>query len=159
MLAAQIGPHTSGACRVLEARRDRTIPWAYLHVFLFTALAAVGAGLHLIGYAHDPHYDIPPATVVATIAIPVTVFIVIRYLLQLWLVSARAPNTPVQLAAALLPALAILVAAIGAPLWVALLVVLASPVLLVLTFELGAWRTLDAQLARVAAPPPISSVE
>ena len=97
---------------------------------------------------------------VATIAIPVTVFIVIRYALQLWLVSAPPPSTAIQLAAALLPALAILVAAIGAPLWVALLIVLASPVLLVVTFELGAWRTLDRQLHSLASPKsPTSLVE
>lgn len=144
----------------LEARRDRTISWAYLHVFLFTALAAVGAGLHLIGYAHDPHYDIPPTTIVATIAVPVTVFIVIRYVLRTWLVSARPPNTPVQVTAALLPLIAITLTGLSVPIWVALLLVLASPVLLILTFELGAWRTLDQQLHSLASPnSPTSLVE
>jgi low temperature requirement protein LtrA len=144
----------------LEARRDRTIVWAYLHVFLFTALAAVGAGLHLIGYAADPHYELSATAVVAATAIPVAAFMLIRYALQFWLVSAAPPLTLVQLLAIALPILAIVLAALGLPVWLCHLLVLLAPASIILTYELGAWRTLDLQLNALPLPnSPASSVE
>ena len=45
-------------------------------------------GLHVIGYAYDPEYEVGVTTVVASIAVPVLVFMIVRYLMQAWLVSA-----------------------------------------------------------------------
>lgn len=138
-------PHAS----VLTARRDKAVPWGYGHIVLFSAIAAVGAGLHVVGYAHDPDYDIGGTLVVASVAIPVIVFMIVRDLLQAWLVSALPHGGVAQLAVTALPAIAIALAAGGVPVGVCLLVVLASPVSVILSFELGGWRTLDTQLARV----------
>jgi len=135
----------------LEARRKKSLPWGYAHVFLYAAIAAVGAGLHLVGYAHDPRYDIAATTVVTAIAVPVIVFMVVRYFLQAWLVSALPHNGLVQVGATVLPALAIGLAALGAPVWACLLVILGSPLTVIVWFELGGWRSLDTQLARVVA--------
>ena len=38
---------------VLAVRRGKVVPWAYGHLVLFAATAAVGAGLHVIGYVYD----------------------------------------------------------------------------------------------------------
>lgn len=133
----------------LAARRDRVLPWGYGHIFLFAGIAAVGAGLHVIGYAHDPHYEVHATTVVASIAVPVIAFMIVRYLTQAWLVSALPRDSVFQIAATLLPVIAIALAAAAAPVWACLLVVLASPISVVLAFELGGWRSLDTQLARV----------
>ncbi|BDV29581.1 low temperature requirement protein A [Microbacterium terricola] len=138
-------PHAS----VLAARREKAIPWGYAHILLFAAIAAVGAGLHLVGYAYDPEYDVDDTTVAASIALPVVIFMVVRYGLQAWLLSGSPRDGVVQLAAAALPVLAIALAAAGVPLWACLIVVLASPLSVILSFELGGWRALDAQLARV----------
>jgi len=74
---------------------------------------------------------------------------IVRDLLQAWLVSALPHGGVAQLAVTALPAIAIALAAGGVPVGVCLLVVLASPVSVILSFELGGWRTLDTQLARV----------
>ena len=141
-------PHAT----LLESRRSKAILWGYGHVLLFTAIAAVGAGFHLVGYLRDPHYELAPTAVVTAIGIPVAVFLGVRFLLHAWLVSALPPGRVVQLAAVLLPVLATALAAAGVPVGVCLLIVLAAPVSIVAWFELGGWRALDAQLARAATP-------
>jgi len=138
-------PHAAA----LEARRERTIPWVYGHIVLYAAIAAVGAGLHVIGYADDPEYDVDAAAVVASVAVPVIVFMIVRYLLQAWLVSAPPRDSVVQVAAAVLPVIAVALAALGLPVWVCVLVVLASPMSIIISFEVGTWRSLEVQLARV----------
>ena len=138
-------PHAT----VLEARREKTIPWVYGHVFLYAAIAAVGAGLHVIGYAYDPEYSVGVTTVVASIAVPVIVFMIVRYLMQAWLVSAPPRDSVLQSAATVLPVIAVVLAAAGVPVWACLLVVLASPVAVIVSFELSTWRSLEDQLARV----------
>ena len=140
-------PHAA----VLTARRGKAIPWGYGHILLYGAIAAVGAGLHVIGYSFDPEYDIDETTVAASIAIPVIVFMIVRYALQAWLVSAPPRDSVVQVAAMALPAVGIVLAAGGVALWACLLAVLASPLSVIVWFELGGWRSLDAQLARAIA--------
>ena len=44
---------------------------------------------------------------------------------------------------------ATVLAAAGVPVWACLLVVLASPVAVIVSFELSTWRSLEDQLARV----------
>lgn len=133
---------------LLESRRRKVIFWAYGHVFLFTAIAGVGAGFHLVGYLPDPEFDLDDSTVVMAVAVPVGVFLVVRYLLHAWLVSALPPGGLPQAAAVILPVGAIALAVGGAPVGICLLIVLAAPVSIILWFELGGWRALDAQLAR-----------
>ena len=118
-------------------------------MFLYAAIAAVGAGLHVIGYAYDPEYDVGVTTVVASIAVPVIVFMIVRYLMQAWLVSAPPRDSVLQSAATVLPVIAVVLAAAGVPVWACLLVVLASPVSIIVSFELSTWRSLEDQLARV----------
>jgi low temperature requirement protein LtrA len=141
-------PHAS----VLVARRTKVLSWAYAHVFLWGAIAAVGAGLYVSGEAREPGSDVQSTTVVASIAIPVIVFTLVRCLMQSSLVSALPHDHLVQIAAAALPGIAIVLSGAGLAISGCLLIVLASPVSVVLSFELGGWRSLDAQLERVTGP-------
>lgn len=143
-------PHGLG----LSSRRDRVLPWAYGHIVLFTAIAATGAGLHVVGYAYDPDHPVAVPTVVAVMAVPVLIFMLIRDLLHAWLTSAAPRTIPIHLASLVLPVLALLFALLGSPLWACLLVVLASPLVVIVGYEAGGWKTLDAQLARILAPSP-----
>ncbi|KAA9111604.1 low temperature requirement protein A [Microbacterium rhizomatis] len=136
---------------VLAVRRDRAFPWGYGHVLVFGAIAAVGAGLHVIGYSFDEHYEVSTVTVIVSVAVPVLLYLASLFAIHAWLVSGLPRNSLSQVSTMLLPVLAIVLAAVGWPLWACLLVVLASPVLLIVTYELGAWRTLAAQLDRVLA--------
>lgn len=131
---------------ILAVRRSKAFPWGYGHLVVFASIAAVGAGLHVIGYVYDDHYEVSTLTVITAIAVPVIVFMVSLYLLHAWLVSSFPKNSLVQTGTLLLPVLAIIVAAAGAPLWMGLLPVVLSPVLIVLSFERGAWRALEAQV-------------
>lgn len=120
-------------------------------MLVFASIAAIGAGLHVIGYVYDDHYHVSNTVAIASIAIPVVVFMLSLYLLHSWLVSAFAKNAWLQTSALALPVLAIIFAAVGWPLWACLLLIALAPMMIVLSFELGAWRTLDAQVARAVA--------
>ena len=136
---------------VLAVRRSKAFVWGYGHVLVFASIAAIGAGLHVIGYVYDDHYHVSNTVAIASIAIPVVVFMLSLYLLHSWLVSAFAKNAWLQTSALALPVLAIIFAAVGWPLWACLLLIALAPMMIVLSFELGAWRTLDAQVARAVA--------
>lgn len=134
---------------ILAVRRSKALVWGYGHIALFAAIAAVGAGLHVIGYVYDEHYHVSTLTAISSIAIPVLAFMVTLYLLHAWLVSEFPKNSPLQISVIALPVVAIIGAALGWPLWACLLIVVSSPILIVLSYELGAWRALEAQLVRV----------
>jgi low temperature requirement protein LtrA len=133
---------------ILEVRRSKGMLWGFGHIFLFAAIAAVGAGLHVIGYVYDELYEVSDLTAIASIAIPVLVFLVTLYLLHSWLLSEFTRHSGLQAVVLALPVFAIVLAALGAPLWLCLLVIVLSPIAIVFSFELGAWRALDAQLTR-----------
>jgi low temperature requirement protein LtrA len=134
---------------ILAVQRTKALVWGYGHILVFAAIAAVGAGLHVVAYVYDEHYHVSTLTAISSIAIPVLVFMVSLYLLHAWLVSGFPKNAPLQISVLALPVIAIVLAAVGWPLWVCLLVLVVSPVAVVLSFELGAWRALEAQLVRV----------
>ncbi|GAB6857652.1 hypothetical protein JCM13591A_17570 [Microbacterium xylanilyticum] len=133
----------SGA--VLAAHRDRAFVWGYGHALVFASIAAVGAGLHLIGYAYGEH-ALPTSTVIPMIAVPVMVFVLSVALLHLHLVRRRTRGLPIHVLAGVLPAAGVAAAAAGWALWACLLAVLAGPVLLVVAYEAGGWRHLDEAL-------------
>lgn len=133
---------------ILSVQRSKAFPWGYGHFFVFGSIAAIGAGLHVIGYVYDEHYHVSTFVAIASIAIPVITFMLSLYLLHSWLVSAFAKNAWVQTTALALPVLAMLLAAADGPLWACLLLITLSPAAIVVSFELGAWRTLDAQVHR-----------
>ena len=136
---------------ILAVRRSKASLWGYGHVVLFAAIAAVGAGLHVIGYVYDEQYHVSTLTAISSIAVPVLAFMITLYLLHAWLVSEFPKNSPLQIAVLALPVLAMVLAAAGVPLWLCLLTIVISPIAVVLSFELGDWRALDAQLDRALA--------
>lgn len=57
---------------VLEVERIRKgFPWAYSHLVIFGPIAAVGAGLHVAGYAVEDPEHVSISTAVTTIAVAV----------------------------------------------------------------------------------------
>jgi low temperature requirement protein LtrA len=133
---------------ILEVHRTRAFVWGYAHAIIFLAIAAVGASLHLIGYVFDPEVHMPTVTVITALAVSVMVYSLAIYAIHAWLTREPTKNVALQLPGVLLPAAAIALAAAGMPLWLCLLVVLAGPVGVVLAYETGGWRGIDAQLHR-----------
>ena len=130
---------------ILAVHRKRSFVWGYGHALVFASIAAVGAGLHLIGYAYGEH-ALPTSTVIPMIAVPVMVFVLSVALLHLHLVRRRTRGLPIHVLAGVLPAAGVAAAAAGWALWACLLAVLAGPVLLVVAYEAGGWRHLDQAL-------------
>lgn len=133
---------------VLAARRTKAFPWGYGHVAIYGGIAATGAGLHVVGYVYDHHYEVSATAATVSIAVPVLIYAVALYAINTWLVSGFIVNAPLQLGMLSLPLIAIGVSLLGVPLWACLLIVLLSPALIIVSFELGAWRRLDETLER-----------
>jgi low temperature requirement protein LtrA len=136
---------------VLAVHRQRSFVWGYGHAIIFASVAAVGAGLHAIGYAYHHEHPLPTLTVMLMIAIPVIVFLVSLALVHAWIVQSLRAMW-VQVVAVLLSALGIVLAATGSPLWLCLLVVLAGPVFIVVVYESGGWRLAQRILERALTP-------
>jgi low temperature requirement protein LtrA len=134
---------------ILAVRRSKALLWGGGHIVIFGAIAAVGAGLHVIGYLYDEHYHVSTLTAITSVSLPVLVFMVGLKLIHTWLLGKFPPNSPLQLAVVALPLIAIAMAAIGWPFWACLLTVALSPVAIVLSYEAGEWRALQAQLDHV----------
>lgn len=131
---------------VLEHRRSRGYVWGYAHIAVYASIAAVGAGLHVVAYQFDDHYEVTTVTAVTAIAVPVLTFGVALGFLQIWLIGRLPRSIAVQSLGVLLPVSAILLARAGVPEWVCLLFVLGGPAAVVVSYELGGWRVLAAQL-------------
>lgn len=62
--------------------RDRTRLWPFVfsHFFMYASIAAVGAGLHVAAYEVQHHNKLGLTGAVAAIAVPVTTFLLLTYL-------------------------------------------------------------------------------
>ncbi len=60
---------------LLHAHRDRSFAFGYLHIPLFAAIVATGAGLHTAAYYVEDHSEIGSIGTVFSVAIPVGVYI------------------------------------------------------------------------------------
>lgn len=133
---------------ILAVNRHKAFAWGYGHAFVYAAIAGVGAGLHVVAYVFDDHYHVSTFAAILAIALPVLVFMVALYALHTWLVGEFSRNLPVQSLALVLPIIGVVLAGVGSPLWLCLLFVLAGPVAIVVSYELGAWRTLQTQVEK-----------
>jgi hypothetical protein len=71
------------------------------------------------------------------------------YALHAWLVASPSKN-PAHVITFTAPVAAAILAAAGWPLWACLLAVLASPLTVIVSYELFEWKSLSSQLDRVA---------
>ncbi|MBS1672627.1 MAG: low temperature requirement protein A [Actinobacteria bacterium] len=131
---------------ILAVHRGRSFVWGYGHAFIFASVAAVGAGLHTIGFAYRHEDPLATPVVILMIAIPVIVFMVSIALLHSYLLHSVMKGLPLHALATVLPLLGIALAYTGLPLWACLLVVLAGPVVVVVAYEAGGWRLAQRHL-------------
>lgn len=130
---------------LLGRRRDRSFGWGYGHLPLYAAIAGVGAGLHVAAlYAEHhlasesggDHEVIGQLGAVVAIAAPLAVYVVLLYAGYAYLVGEFDPfhSLPLMASVALL-AVALLLAAAGAPLVICLLVLVLVPAVTVVAYE------------------------
>lgn len=137
---------------VLARHPRRGFVWGYGHMFLFGSLVGIGAGLHVAAtvIAHEAHVD--AAFALLTVAIPVLVFEISLFTIYALLVREFDPfHVWLFLGAVAVLAISVLAVSWGASIGVALLIVAASPAVIVVGFETVGYRHQAAALERNAA--------
>jgi hypothetical protein len=76
---------------VLHAHRDRAFGWGYGQMLIVTAIVATGAGLHVAAYFIEHKAHISALATVLTVAVPVSGFLGLIYLLYYYLVRRFDP--------------------------------------------------------------------
>ncbi|WP_329218474.1 low temperature requirement protein A [Streptomyces microflavus] len=121
---------------ILVHRRNRGYLFGYGHIPLFIGVAGAGAGLHVAGLYLEHHAEISETAVVLALVLPVSLYLLVVYLLHSLLVSAgdRFHLLLIALSLAVLLASALL-AATGAPAAVCLIVAMLAPFVTVVGYE------------------------
>jgi low temperature requirement protein LtrA len=143
------------AADLLHAHRERSFSFGYLHIAVFGAIVATGAGLHTAAYYVEEHSTLGSVGTVLSVAIPVGVYIGLIYVLYGLMVGAwDALHVLLAVLTAGALAAAVVAAAAGVPMTACLLIVTLAPVVTVVGFEVIGHRHVSA-----ATNTPASSVE
>jgi low temperature requirement protein LtrA len=143
---------TVPSAEVLHVHRERLFPWGYGHMLIFGSIAATGAGLHVAAYyiGHEAH--IGATATVLTVAVPVAVFVLAVFALYTYLVRAVDPFHIALLAGtAALLVLPVMLATLGAPMAVCLVVLMLAPVVPVIGYETIGYRHMAIAVQRTLA--------
>jgi low temperature requirement protein LtrA len=129
------------AAELLDAHRERSFWFGYLHIPLFAAIVATGAGLHTAAYYVEEQSVIGSIGTVFSVVVPVAVYITLVYLLYSLMVRTwdRFHVLLVTLTGLVLVA-AVVAAALGVPMAVCLLIATLAPAVSVVGFELVGHR-------------------
>ncbi len=76
---------------ILSRRRDLGVRWAYAHLAIYSAIAAVGAGLHAVAYYLEHHSELGAIGSTLTVAIPLCAYVIAVYMLFHLLLPGRDP--------------------------------------------------------------------
>ncbi|WP_426517195.1 low temperature requirement protein A [Diaminobutyricibacter sp. McL0618] len=134
---------------ILSRHRRRAVVWGYSHVFIYAAIAATGAGLHVSAFVIEGTTDIGTLGATLAVAIPVLVFSIALFLLYTYLVHQGDPFHVLLFAGTvLLLVAAVVVAAAGGSIGTCLILVTLSPAVVVVGFETVGHRHEAVALAR-----------
>lgn len=129
------------AADVLHAHRERSFWFGYLHMPVFGAIVATGAGLHTAAYFIQHHSVLSSVATVMTVVIPVGVYIALVYVMYvLMLRSGDAFHLLLVALTAAVLVVAVVLAAVGVPTAVCLLVACLAPMVSVVGFEVVGHR-------------------
>ena len=138
---------------ILHARRDRSFVWGYGHMIVFAAIVATGAGLHVAAYFIEHKAHIGPVATLLTVAVPVSIYLLMIYalyayligrfdLLHAWLLG----GTVVVIAAAIVGAMA------GIGMTWCLIILMLAPVVTIVGYEVRGHRHQIEALATQSGP-------
>jgi low temperature requirement protein LtrA len=138
---------------ILQRHRRRAFAWGYLHITLFGAIVAVGAGLHLIALRIEESEPVGGSEV-GLIAGAVGAFALAAFAVRgVLLRTLRGLHVLLFAAATLLLLTAMTIAAMGAPPLLSGVLVILSPLVVVLGHELIGRRAQDTDVrAELEAP-------
>ena len=143
---------TVPSAEVLHVHRERLFPWGYGHILIFGSIAATGAGLHVAAYyiGHEAH--IGATATVLTVAAPLAVYVLTLFALYSFLVRAVDSFHLALLAGtAALLVLPVMLASIGAPMAVCLVVLMLAPLVPVIGYETLGYRHMAIAVQRTLA--------
>jgi low temperature requirement protein LtrA len=124
------------SAEILSIARTRSVVWGYGHLFLFAALAAVGAGLHVAAYFIEGESAIGAVGTVLALALPVGIYTLCVYALYRFLVRVTDWLHLFLLLGTLgILVIALVMASAGVPMSWCLLVVMFAPLITVLGYE------------------------
>ncbi|MFC7360259.1 low temperature requirement protein A [Nocardioides astragali] len=125
----------------LSASNARSMVFGFGHLALYASIAGTGAGLHAAAYYVEHHSKLDAGQTVLTMAIPVAVFVLALFTIFHVLFPGRDPLHAWLLVGTLVVLVAAwLLAASGAPLSTALVVLMLAPWVTVLGYELRGYR-------------------
>jgi low temperature requirement protein LtrA len=145
---------TVPSAEVLRVHRERAFPWGYGHMLIFGSIAATGAGLHVAAdyIGHEAH--IGATATVLTVAVPVAVFVLTLFALYTYLVRAVDPFHVALLAVtAVVLVLPVVLATMGTPMTVCLVVLMLAPLVTVIGYETTGHRHVVIAVQRALAQP------
>jgi low temperature requirement protein LtrA len=135
---------------VLVTHRERGFRFGYGHLVIFSALAAMGAGLHVAAFDLEGESAIGDVGTVLSVVIPFAIFVVVFYALYSILMSTRDPfHLAVLAVTAGLLVLSVLLAAAGVSVAVCLLIVALAPAVTVVGYETLGHRHIADALERL----------
>lgn len=134
--------------RLLEGRRDLSFRFGYLHLVVFGAIVATGAGLHAAAYYVEHHSKLDAMATVLSVAIPVAIYIAAVYVLYSWLLGTLDVFhlLLMVLTGAVLIA-AVVLAGTGMSMANALLIVMLAPAVSVIGYEVLGYRHAEEAIA------------
>lgn len=121
---------------LLHAHRERSFAFGYLHIAVFGAIVATGAGLHTAAYYVEEHSALGATGTVLSVAIPVAVYVALIFVLY-GLMTRTWDALHLLLAGATMAVLiaAVACALLGVPMTACLLVLTLGPAVSVVGFE------------------------
>jgi low temperature requirement protein LtrA len=124
----------SGAA--LAKFREKSFIWGYSHMFIFAAIAATGAGLHVAAYVIEGESTLGHVGAVLAVAIPVLVFCLGLFALYSFLMGTVDPfHFGLMAGCVAVVLLAVAVTAAGASIGIGLIIVMLAPAVIVVGYE------------------------
>ena len=134
---------------ILHVRRERSFWFGYLHMLVFAAIVATGAGLHAAAYYIEQHSELGSVATVLSVVIPLGVYILMVYVLYAVMTHTIGLFHMLLFAGtAAVLGLAVVLAASGISMANCLLVVTLAPVVTVVGYEVRGHRHAAQAIAR-----------
>lgn len=133
----------------LHLRRGRAFVFGYSHILIFAAIAATGAGLHVFANYLAQDTALSEVAVVATVAVPVAVFMLTLTGLYAYMVGPVRLHAWLVSAGVLLLGVALLLAAMGVDVKVCLLLILLAPTVSIVGDETAGQRRQELAMFRL----------
>lgn len=137
---------------ILSKFRTRSTVWGSAHVFIFSAIAATGAGLHVAAYVIEGTAKVGVFAAIVAVAVPVLIFSIALFTLYTYLVREFDPfHVGLFIGTVVLLVIAVVLAAAGATLGVCLLILTLAPAVTVVGYETIGHRHQTEVLRRALA--------